>query len=125
MPKRLDLNLILAHNLRFFMDRSDLYKNANALGKAAEIAPNTVRNYLNHQKRTVTDQKAEGFPTLDRLASLASKLNCEVWELLHPDIERAIREREMYASIERDFIQRAKHEGAEEQERLPGEKVRR
>jgi hypothetical protein len=108
MAKRLDLNLILAHNLRFFMRRSDQYQNANALGVAANISPNTVRNYLDPKKRTVTTEKPEGFPTIDKLASLSEKLGCQVWELLHPDIERSLREREMYGKIEQDFIVRAK-----------------
>ncbi|MCR4304960.1 MAG: hypothetical protein NUV63_12190 [Gallionella sp.] len=106
MPKRLDLNMILAHNLRFFMARSELYKNPHALGIASGVAPNTVSNYLDHKKRTVTIEKAEGFPTLDRLASLASKLQCDVWELLHPDIEQSIRMREMYEKIEADYAAR-------------------
>lgn len=103
MSKRLDLNLILAHNLDFFMKRSELYTTPRALGIAAGVAPNTVSNYLDHKKRTVTAEKPEGFPTLDRLANLASRLECEVWELLHPDIERSIREREMYSKIMADF----------------------
>ncbi len=103
MPKRLDLNLILAHNLRFFMANNEACKNANALATKAGIAPGTVRNYLDHRKRTVTTEKPEGFPTLDILATLAVHLGCEVWELLHPDIERSIREREMYEKIETDF----------------------
>ena len=103
MTKPLDLNLVLAHNLRFFMDRHTLYKNPNALGIAAGIAPNTVRNFLDHKKRTTTTEKAEGFPTLDRLAALADKLGCQVWELLHPDIERSIKEREFYQRIEANY----------------------
>jgi hypothetical protein len=35
-----------------------------------------------------------------------------VWELLHPDIERSLREREMYEKIETDFT------GIKGQERL-------
>jgi hypothetical protein len=113
MLKRLDLNLILAHNLRFFMSHNEACKNPNALAIKAGVAPNTVRNYLDYKKRTVTLEKAEGFPTVDRLANLASQLGCEVWELLHPNIERSIREREMYEKIETDFT------GIKDQERLP------
>jgi hypothetical protein len=96
MVTRLDLNLILANNLRFFMQRSKLYKNANALGVAAKVAPNTVRNLLDPKKRTVTAEKPEGFPNIDKLVPIAQALNCQVWELLHPDIELAMKQRAFY-----------------------------
>jgi hypothetical protein len=99
-----DLNAILAKNLDYMMKRpGSLYPNANSLSVAAGIAANTVRNYLDPTRRTVTSDKPEGFPTLDKLQALASKLNCAVWELLHPDIERSLREREMYRKVEADF----------------------
>lgn len=77
--------------------------NANALAVAAEIAPNTVRNLMNPKKRTVTVDKPEGYPTLDKLEAIAKVIPCEVWELLHPDIERSIRQTKMYSSIETAF----------------------
>jgi hypothetical protein len=99
-----DLNAILAKNLDYMMKREgSLYTTANALGVAAGIAANSVRNYLDPTRRTVTAEKPEGFPTLDKLQALATKLNCAVWELLHPDIERSLREREMYRKVEADF----------------------
>ncbi len=104
MYSRLDLNLIIASNLRFFMGRREGKPwTANELAVKAAIAPNTVRNYLDPRKRTVTSEKPEGFPTLDKLASLAAPLGCQVWELLHPDIKRSISEREMYLRLEKDF----------------------
>lgn len=94
----------MARNLAFFMSReSCLYKNANALGVAAGVAPNTIRNLLDPSKRTTTRDKPEGYPTLDILGKIALKLPCEVWELLHPDIEKSIREREMYLRLEHSF----------------------
>lgn len=81
-----------------------MYRTANALAVAAGVAPNTVRNYLDPKKRAAKgENKDEGYPTIDKLALLASKLGCEVWELLHPDIERSISEREMYKKVEADF----------------------
>lgn len=91
---------ILAFNLRFFMAREKCpYKNANSLGKAAGVAPNTVRNLLDPKKRTVTTEKPDGFPQLDNVAKVAAKIGAEVWEMFHPDIGKSIRERELYASV--------------------------
>lgn len=73
------------------------YKTANALGVAAGVNPGTVRYLIDPAKRvTTTAKKPEGYPLLDILGKLADKLGCEVWELLHPDIERSIRERLTY-----------------------------
>ena len=103
MSKNNDLNGILARNLAYFMEKSESYKNPHALGKKANVAPNTVGNYLDHTKRTTTSGKLEGFPTVDILARLADALGCQVWELLHPNLSRAITEREMYKRIEASF----------------------
>lgn len=98
--KNKDLRRIVARNLSFFMGRESCqYKNANALGLAAGVAPNTIRNLLDPSKRTTTSAKPEGYPTIDILGKIALKLPCEVWELLHPDIEKSIREREMYLRL--------------------------
>lgn len=105
MPQ--NLNALIAKNLRFFMDRpGSMYRNANALGKKAGVAPNTVHNLLNPKKRTVTTTKPEGYPTLDKLEKIAKALGVEVWELLHPDIKRSLDERDMYRKIEADFRSR-------------------
>lgn len=104
MEKTRTLAAILAGNLEFFMSREGCpYPNANSLGEAALVAPNSVRNLLKPAKRTVTRDKPEGFPQLDTVAKIAKKLNVEVWELFHPDIEKSLRERAMYAQIEADF----------------------
>lgn len=105
-----DLRQIVAANLKFFMARPNCpYRNANSLGKAAGIAPNTVTNLLHPSRRTVTSTKPQGYPTLDKLERIATVLHCEVWELLHPDIERSTREREMYRTIEADYLSRVKN----------------
>ena len=110
MRNTLSLPEILSKNLRFFMKAEGcLYPNANALGKAADVAANTVRNMLDPEKRTVTAEKPLGYPTLDNLEKIAKKLNLEVWELLHPDIEQSIRERKMYQSIQADYAKIAKN----------------
>lgn len=102
-----DLNQTLADNLKFFMEREgSAYKNPNSLAVAAKLSANTVRNFLNPARRTTTVSKPKGYPTLDKLERVSSILGCQVWELLHPDLPRSIREREMYESIERDWAQR-------------------
>lgn len=104
MAKSPPLNTVIARNLKYWMRREGcLYPNANSLGKAAGIAPNTVRNLLDPSKRTVTSEKPDGAPTLDKLEKIAEKLECEVWELLHPDIEKSLREREVYRNVQADF----------------------
>lgn len=102
-----DLRWLIAKNLRYFMDREkSLYRNANALAVAAKVAPNTVRNLLDPNKRTTTTEKPDGYPTIDKLERIGRVLGCEVWEILHPNIERSLREREFYSHIERDFKER-------------------
>lgn len=111
MRRYIDLNAVLGENLSFFMKREDSpYRNANALGKAAKVAPNTIRNLLDPEKRTTTASKPRGYPTLDKIEKIATALKCEVWELLHPDIQRSIRERAFYANIERDYEAMTQHE---------------
>lgn len=102
-----DLNQILATNLKFFMERDgSAYKNPNALAVAAKLSANTVRNFLTPSRRTTTATKPKGYPTLDKLERVSVILGCQVWELLHPDLPRSMREREMYESIERDWVRR-------------------
>lgn len=108
MAKSLTINEIVAKNIRFFMSRpSSVYRTANSLAGDG-LAANTVRNLLDPKKRTTTLDKPVGYPTLDKLATIATKLGCEVWELLHPDIEQSLRERAMYRSIRKDFLETEK-----------------
>lgn len=101
-----DLRLILAYNMRYFMSmRREDCGNANALAVKAGLAANTVRNFLDPSRRTVTANKPKGYPQLDNIECIAKALNCQVYELLHPNIERHHRERKMYANIERDYLQ--------------------
>ncbi len=101
METRRTLARILADNLNFFMSKEGCpYPNANSLAVAARVAPNSVRNLLAPSKRTVTADKPEGFPQLDTVQKVAAKLGLQVWELFHPDIERSLREREIYAQLE-------------------------
>lgn len=104
MEKKRSLTEILAGNLAFFMGREGCpHPNANSLGTAAGVSPNSVRNLLDPKKRTVTSDKPDGYPTLDTVEKIALRLNVQVWELFHPDIEKSLRERAMYAKIQADF----------------------
>ncbi len=125
MGKR-GLNEIVSDNLRFFMKRSANCQNANALAVASRgrVSAGTVRNLLDKRKRTTTLEKQEGYPQLDTVAAVAEVLGREVWELLHPDIERSIKEREWFVRAERDFAGALTPERTAE-ELGPGQFVRR
>jgi hypothetical protein len=97
------LSVIVAKNLKYFMGRSESYGNANALAVKAKVAPNSVRNLIDPKKRTVTADKPNGAPQLDTIQKCADALGIEVWQLLHPDIESAIRQQEMYKQIENSY----------------------
>lgn len=109
MPKKA-LATILSENLRYFMQREDCaYPNPNALATATKgaVSANTVRNILNPKKRTTTATKPDGVPTLDKLEALAKKLpKCEMWMLVHPELQRVLAALEMYGKIEADYSQR-------------------
>lgn len=101
---------IIGDNLRFFMARSTNCKNPNALHQEARrqgkrISANTVRYLLDNSKRTTTTEKPEGYPTLDKLEVATEVLGIQVWELLHPDIERSLKERDYYARSEQSFAE--------------------
>lgn len=98
MNQAKEIRLLISKNLRYFMKLRQI-KSDNALAVLAGMSPNTVRNYVDPSKRTVTADKPEGYPVLDGLAKLAAKLDCDVWELLHPDIEKERLEKEMYENI--------------------------
>jgi hypothetical protein len=87
----MDYQAILARNLAHFMNRPGApYPNANALGVACGMSPNTIRKMLTPAKRVYQSRtKGAGLPASMTLVLLSEKLGCDVWELLHPDLERA------------------------------------
>lgn len=107
MRKKPNLNEVVARNLAYLMGRPGcLYNNPTALARAALVAPNTVRNLLDPTRRTklyAHTSKREGYPNLDMLERIADKLGCEVWELIHPNIEQAQKAQEIYESLEATF----------------------
>ena len=99
-----DLRAIVKRNLLFFMERPQaLYKNPNALAIKAGLAANSIRNLLNPKQRPVTRDKPDGYPTLDTLEAIAKAIPCPVWQLLHPDVEKALREEELYKRIRLEY----------------------
>lgn len=97
-----DLNTIIARNLKRFMAAPGcLYPNANALSVATngKVSPGTIRNLREPEKRTTMPERTEGYPRIDTLETVASLLGREVWELLHPDLDRSTKERELYAQV--------------------------
>lgn len=87
----MNLNAVLAANLRLFMSRPGcLYPNANSLSTKSGVSANTIRNLLDPAKRPTTVLKSgRGSPTLDKIEAIAEALGCGVWELLHPNLQRA------------------------------------
>lgn len=104
------LRTVLSENLAYFMARDDsLYRNPNALAAATNgaVSANTVRNILTPKRRTVTTNKPEGSPTLEKIEALAGKLpKCAPWMLLHPDLQRTLRAIEMYDKLESEYEER-------------------
>jgi len=97
-----DLRLILAYNMQYFMRmKKDDCGNPRRLGKKAGVASNTVSNYLDPSRRTVTPNKPDGYPQLDKIEKIAMALGCQVYELFHPNIERHLSEQKLYADLER------------------------
>lgn len=97
-----DLRRILAYNMRYFMSMKKAEcGNANRLAEKAALAPNTVRNFLDPVRRTVTSNKPEGYPQLDKVEKIAKALGCQVYELFLPNIEKHLNERKLYEDLER------------------------
>lgn len=107
-PKKLDLNQVVARNLRYFMERSADCKNPNALSVKSRgaVSPQTVRNLTDPKQRPTTTEKFAGYPTIDKLAVVAGLLGVEVWELLHPDVEHARRAQKFYELVQAEFTKR-------------------
>lgn len=106
-----DIRTTVAKNVKFFMARpSSEFRTANALAVAAGLAANSVRYLIEPERRPTTTEKGVGggWPGLETLAAVAPFLKCELWELLHPNIERSQREREAYALIETDILLKLK-----------------
>lgn len=74
------------------------------LAKDSGVGQTTISLYLHPDRRSATEGNSPPSPTLERIGMLAKALKIEPWLLLHPDIERARREHEMYRKIEAEYL---------------------
>lgn len=81
---------ILARNLQGLMERSKDLTSAAAIERATnkEVTANTVRNML-LPERGIS-------PTVRSVAQVASLFDREAWELLHPNLQAADRQRALF-----------------------------
>lgn len=68
------------------------YKSANALAAMIPgLSPNTIRAWERLHLRG-KERKGRTYPRLDALERVAERLNCEVWELFHPELDKLRRD---------------------------------
>jgi transcriptional regulator with XRE-family HTH domain len=101
------LTQIFARNLAAAMAEFDSGRgiSQNQLAKDSGVGQTTISLYLYPQRRAATGGKSPPGPTLERVALLAKILHIEPYLLLHPDMQRARREQEMYRKIEEEYRQ--------------------
>lgn len=78
--------------------------NQSKLADESKVDQKSISNYL---KALKPGNKLElddlPSPSLVNLAKMAGALGMQPWELLHPDIDRAVREQYLYRRIESEF----------------------
>lgn len=79
----LDINQVLADNLRAAMDRAEV--NQTALGKKSGVAQNTISLYLKPEKRKPGVNGKEPSGKVTEVARMASALGLDAWQLLLPN----------------------------------------
>jgi transcriptional regulator with XRE-family HTH domain len=95
-----NLNRRIARNLAYLISRAEPpWVSERQLAEKAGVSPGTIGNLLRPERR-LTTSKPEGHPTLDKLQQVATALGSEVWQLLHPDLPRAIAAEEMFTTLE-------------------------
>jgi transcriptional regulator with XRE-family HTH domain len=107
------INQILAKNLKAAMEaRFDGVVNQSELARVSGVSQKSISNLLhpeNREKAKAKDGETEGkegkvpSTSLATLVDLAKALNVEVWELLHPNLERSRREHQFYQQIDRAY----------------------
>lgn len=78
----LDINQVLADNLRAAMNRAEV--NQTALGKKSGVAQNTISLYLAPEKRKPSAKGKEPSGKVTEVARMAAALGIEAWQLLLP-----------------------------------------
>ena len=107
--KKRDVNQVLAKNLKAAIERKfDGKVNQSALARLSGVSQKTISNILSAADPTPGETPPS--PSLYTLEALAEKLGVAVWELVHPDPEKARREQDFYRKIEEDFVRLPKSE---------------
>lgn len=107
--KTLHISQLFASNLREAMKRKYGLKkngevNQSSLAEDSHVDQKSISNYLGALKPdNKLNPDALSSPSLVSLAKMAEALGMQPWELIHPDINKAMREQELYRRIEREF----------------------
>jgi transcriptional regulator with XRE-family HTH domain len=80
MPKQ-PINLVIAENLRYFMERKKITTQA-ALASKAGLSQRTISNYLNPEAREPGQKGKPGSAKAAELELIARALEIEAWELM-------------------------------------------
>lgn len=102
--KKEDVNQILARNLAAAMQRKYGQVNGSELARVSRVPQTTIALLLRPERRVPLKSGELPSPTLSKVAALAAALDVQVWELLHPDPDKAKREQDFYRRLERDFL---------------------
>lgn len=100
--KKWDINYMLAKNLEAAMKRKfDGEVNQSELARLSGVSQKTISNILSALVATPGEKGHS--TTLSKIEPIAKALGVELWELVHPDPDKARREQEFYKRIEEDF----------------------
>lgn len=93
MDPRAILAIVIAENVKRLMKEQGVYRNPNALAKAIntptrKVSANSIAYLFKPERRPKGEKIRNTLPRLETLAHAASKLDCQVWELLHPNLDK-------------------------------------
>lgn len=109
MDKRKELAQVIARNAKALLEKKSRdFPSVNALATAINTpvhraSANSIAYVFKPTKRPRGDKHADTLPRLDTLSLVAEKLGCDVWELLHPDIQALRRKLDVYETMARNF----------------------
>lgn len=75
-----------ARNLRYLLEKKGFASPHDLADKIPRFSENTLYGWLNLEKPDAPRDK-KSYPRLDLLERVAERLNCEIWELFHPDLD--------------------------------------
>lgn len=96
----LDINQVLADNLRHYMDKQNLKQ--DALASRCGVSQRTISNYLNPGRRNAGSSGKPGSAKLTELQMLADGLGVKAWELVR---QYEPGEREARQALESVYLQ--------------------